>query len=607
MGWIGVERLRNITPRASGQTSIWSFITRELGQPLQERRQMTAVATLTGALSADLVAWHTIDWYAVHRTVRGLQGRIVKAVQAGRWGKVHALQHLLTHSFSGKALAVQRVTTNDGRKTPGVDGVVWDTPEKKACVIGALRQRGYHALPLRRIYIPKKDGTQRQRPLSIPTMHDRAMQALYLLALDPIAETLGDPNSYGFRTERSTADAIEQCFNVLARQHSPQWILEGDIRACFDGISHDWLLAHIPMETAMLQKWLKAGFMEKHILYPTETGVPQGGIASPVIANLALDGLEKLLKAHYPPNTKRAQRAKVNLVRYCDDFITTGSSYELLEHEVKPLVAQFLGERGLELSPTKTHLTSIEDGFDFLGQHLRKYAGKLLIKPARKNIKTFLGHVREVVKANKQTTTGNLIAQLNPMIRGWANYHRHVVSKVVFHQVDTAIFKCLWSWATRRHPKKSRRWVAKKYFRTHHGRQWTFVGTGTSPQKQPDELVLFRAGDVLIQRHVKIKGTANPYDPQWAVYFEARLGVKMTHTLKGRRQLLYLWKHQHGLCPVCHQKITRLTGWHNHHVIWRTHGGRDTTDNRVLLHPNCHRQVHSQALDGAPSRSIRSV
>src|SRR5439155_6280859 len=314
MGWIGVERPRNMTPRASGQTSIWSFVTKELGQLLEERRQMTAVATLTGALSAGPVAWHTIDWYAVHRTVRRLQARIVKAVQAGRWGKVRALQHLLTHSFSGKALAVQRVTTNNGKKTPGMDGVVWDTPEKKACATGALRQRGYRALPLRRIYIPKKDGTQRQRPLSIPTMHDRAMQALYLLALDPIAETRGDPNSYGFRTERSTADAIEQCFNVLARQHAPQWILEGDIRACFDGISHKWLVAHIPLDKAMLHKWLKAGFVDKHRLYPTEAGVPQRGICSPVIANLTLDGLERLLRAHYPPNTKRAQRAKVNLV-----------------------------------------------------------------------------------------------------------------------------------------------------------------------------------------------------------------------------------------------------------------------------------------------------
>src|SRR5882724_8488350 len=425
---------------------------------------MTAVATRTGALSHSTVAWHTINWYAVHRTVRRLQARIVKAVQAGRWGKVRALQHLLTHSFSGKALAVRRVTENDGRKTPGVDGLLWDTPAKKTRALEELRQRGYRAQPLRRIYIPKTSGTNRWRPLSIPTMHDRAMQALYLLALDPIAETLGEPNSYGFRTARSPADAMEQCFNVLARQHAPQWILEGDIRACFDGISHDWLLAHIPMETAMLRKWLKAGFIEKHVLAPTEAGVPQGGIASPVIANLALDGLEKLLKAHYPPNTKRAQRAKVNLVRYADDFIITGSSYHLLEHEVKPLVVQFLGERGLELSPTKTHLTSIEDGFDFPGQHLRKYAGKLLIKPARKNRHTFLGHIREIVKANKQTTAGHLIAQLNPVIRGWANYHRHVVSKATFIKVDTAIFKSLWSWATRRHPKKSHRWVRRNTF-----------------------------------------------------------------------------------------------------------------------------------------------
>jgi len=279
---------------------------------------MTAVATLTGALSPAPVPWQTIDWAAVHRTVRRLQARIVKAVQAGRWGKVRALQHLLTHSFSGKALAVQRVTTNDGRQTPGVEGQSWDTPEKKARAIRALRQRGYRARPLRRVYIPKNDGTPRQRPLSIPTMHDRAMQALYLLALDPIAETLGDPNSYGFRTARSTADAIEQCFIVLARRHSPQWILEGDIRACFDECSHDWLLAHIPVETAMLRKWLKAGFMEKHVLFPTARGVPQGGIASPVIANLALDGLEKRLQTQYPPHTKRAKRAKVHLVRYCD-------------------------------------------------------------------------------------------------------------------------------------------------------------------------------------------------------------------------------------------------------------------------------------------------
>ena len=321
-----------------------------------------------------------------------------------------------------------------------------------------------------------------------------------------------------------------------------------------------------------------------------------------MIANLALDGLETVVKAYASLPTQRIQRAKVNLVRFADDFIITGSSYELLEQEIKPLVEQFLRERGLELSPEKTRITHIEDGFDFLGQHVRKYGGKLLIKPAWKNVKAFLGKIRKIVKANKQATTANLIAQLNPVIRGWTNYHRHVASKVTFYHVDTAIFTMLWSWAKRRHPTKSKGWVAKKYFHTRHGRRWIFFG------KQADhELELFRAGDVPIQRHVKIRGAANPYDPQWEVYFEERLHVKMAHDLKGRRQLLYLWKQQDGLCPLCHQKITRLTGWHNHHTIWRTYGGSDTADNRVLLHPNCHRQVHSQSFDVAQPRSTRSV
>ncbi len=268
---------------------------------------------------------------------------------------------------------------------------------------------------------------------------------------------------------------------------------------------------------------------------------------------------------------------------------------------------QFLRERGLELSPHKTRITHIEDGFDFLGQQVRKYAGKLLIKPARKNVQTFLGKIRQIVKANKQATAGNLIAQLNPVIRGWATYHRHVVSKVTFIKADTAIFAVLGSWATRRQPKKSGRWIAAKYFRTRHGRRWTFVGTRVDKEGQPHELTLGRAGDGPIRRHGKIKGAANPYDPQWEVYFEERLGVKMTHALTGRRQLLHLWKQQDGLCPVCHQPITRLTGWHNHHRVWRTHGGRDRADNRVLLHPNCHKQVHSQALAVARPRSTPSV
>ena len=217
---------------------------------------MTADIRTAGAASHAAEGWHTINWKSAYRIVCRLQARIVKAIQEGRWGKVKALQYLLTHSFSGKALAIRRVTENQGKGTPGVDREVWDTPEKKATALQALRQRGYNPQPLRRVYIPKKNG--KMRPLGIPTMRDRAMQALYLQALDPIAETMADPNSYGFRKERSTADAIEQCHIVLSNRGGARWIFEGDIKSCFDRISHEWLMAHIPMCKTILQKWLKA-------------------------------------------------------------------------------------------------------------------------------------------------------------------------------------------------------------------------------------------------------------------------------------------------------------------------------------------------------------
>jgi RNA-directed DNA polymerase len=554
-----------------------------------------------GAASHKAEEWHSIDWAKAHRMVRRLQARIVKATQEQQWGKVKALQRLLTHSFSGKALAVKRVTENQGKRTPGVDGKIWNTPQEKAMAIQMLRQRGYHPQPLRRINIPKSNGSK--RPLSMPCMLCRAMQALYLLALDPIAETTADPNSYGFRKERSPADAIEQCFKALGKARSPQWILEGDIKACFDKISHEWLLAHIPMDKSILRKWLTAGFIEKQILHPTEEGTPQGGICSPVIANLALDGLERKLLERYP-KPKTGYNAKVNYVRFADDFIVTGISKALLEQEVKPLIEQFMGERGLLLSQEKTVITHINDGFDFLGQQVRKYNGKLIIKPSRKNVSAFLRKVRTLIKANKQATAGNLIVQLNPLIRGWANYHQHVVSKVTFARVGHAIFQALWRWAKRRHPNKSKQWVKERYFKSINGKNWVFYGVIATKEGFVENYLLHPA-HVAIKRHVKIKGEANPYDPAWEEYFEKRLGVKMAHNLKGKRQLSALWKEQNGLCPICQQKITKLTGWHNHHLVWRVNGGKDTADNRVLLHPNCHRQVHSQRLEVVKPRPAR--
>lgn len=456
---IGIEPPGDIIPRESGPTSARSSLTREVGKPTKEAKQMAAEKA--GAASHEMVeGWHDIDWRAAHQNVRRLQSRIVKATKEGKWGKVKALQHLLTHSFSAKAVAVKRVTENQGSVTPGVDKVIWDTPKKKAEAIVALRPRGYHPQPLRRICIPKSNG--KMRPLGIPCMSCRAMQALYLLALDPVAETLADPHSYGFRPNRSGADAMEKCFTLFSRKSAPAWILEGDIKGCFDAISHAWLLTHIPVDKTVLKKWLKAGYMERQNLYPTEEGTPQGGIISPVLANLTLDGLERLLEDTYRPTTRKGTKAKIHLIRYADDFSISGSSKELLEQEVKPLVKSFMKERGLTLSPEKTVITHINEGFDFLGQNVRKYNGTLLIKPSSKNVKTFLGKVRKIVKENKQAAAGNLIWQLNPVIRGWAMYHRHQASKETFTKVDHTIFRLLWSWAKRRHPNKGKQWIKEK-------------------------------------------------------------------------------------------------------------------------------------------------
>ena len=560
-----------------------------------------------GATTDTALTWHQINWRRAERNVRRLQARIAQATQAGKWGKVKALQRLLTHSFSGKALAVRRVTENTGKRTPGVDGEIWKTPEQKMTAINMMQQRGYRPRPLRRIYIPKRSG-DKMRPLSIPTMRDRAMQALYLQALDPVAETTADPNSYGFRRGRSTADAIEACFIALCKNDRAQWILEGDIKSCFDAISHAWLLTHIPMEKAVLKKWLKAGYMEHHRFHETTDGTPQGGIISPVMANITLDGLERLLSSHFSKKSKEGKQAKVNLIRYADDFCVTASSKELLEQEVKPLIQEFLKERGLQLSEEKTIITHIEQGFDFLGQTIRKYRRgkriKFFITPSKKNIKAFMRKVRKRIRESRYLTAGQLIAELNPMIRGWALYHRHVVSKAIFHAVDHAIFQAIWKWVRRKHRHKPRRWIKNKYFPNEGPNRWIFTGVLKGEEGQVKVVRLFAASSIRIERHTKIRAQANPYDPTWETYFEKRLALQMNASLKGKRWLIHLWKEQQGLCPICHQKITKITGWHSHHILWRSKGGSDGIDNRVLLHPTCHQQVHNQGLHVEKPRPV---
>ena len=440
------------------------------------------------------------------------------------------MQWLLTHSFSGKALAVKRVTSNKGKRTPGVDGAIWLTPASRHKAIGQLRRRGYRPQPLRRVHIPKANG--KLRPLGIPTMRDRAMQALHLLALEPVAETLADAHSHGFRAGRSTTDAIDQCYKVLGGRDCARWVLEADIQGCYDHISHEWMLSNIPVDNEVLGKWLRAGYIEKGKLFPTTEGTPQGGVASPTLANMTLDGLQRLLAERFPNRwdklAKRDIRPKVNFVRYADDFIVTGDAKELLEHEVRPLIEAFLNERGLRLSPEKTKVTPIDEGFDFLGQNLRRHNGTLLVTPSKKNTLGFLAKIRELINTNKGVAHDSLTRMLNPVIRGWAGYHRHISAKRAFKKVDDVIWRALWKWARRRHQNKPSRWVAEKYWHPGEGRGWHFAAdTGErTPDGKPVRLHLVRAMNTTIRRHPRIKGDANPFDPAWREYLEERVLLK---------------------------------------------------------------------------------
>lgn len=455
--------------------------------------------------------WQSIDWRSVERHVGGMQTRISKAMAEGRYDDVARLSYLLTHSFDAKALAVRTVARSKGSKTAGVDNVKWEKDCDKMRAVKRLDPVHFEAMPLRRTYIDKKNG--KKRPLGIPCIYDRAVQTLYLLALDPIHEAVADPNSYGFRKGRSCQDACEQLFKLLSRRDAPVWILEGDIRGCFDHISHDWLMEHIPMEKRILKEFLDAGYVYQKQLFPTDEGTPQGGPISPTLANLALNGMEGLIKERYPTG--------VNLVRYADDFVVVAPTREIAE-DVKQLLIPFLAERGLELSLEKTLVTHIDQGFDFLSFNFRKYSGKLVIKPSKGAFEHIKSEIREVVLGKgKAKTQDEIIEALNSKLYGWCLYHCKNCAKKTFSALHDYVYHVLYQWAHRRHSRKARPWVLRRYWRKVGENNWVFAS---------DEMVLWSPKEMPIRRHAKVKNGMNPYIDK--AYFEER---KRNGARRGKR------------------------------------------------------------------------
>jgi RNA-directed DNA polymerase len=537
--------------------------------------------------------WNAINWRKANRTVRNLRQRIFRATQEGNLNKVRSLQKLMLKSYSNRLVSVRRVAQiNAGKNTPGVDKLVIKTPAARGRMVDALAHYSlWKAKPARRVYIPKANG--KLRPLGIPVIVDRCLQSMMKNALEPAWEAKFDGTSYGFRPGRSCHDAIEKIF-VLARPNkTKKWVLDADIKGAFDNISHEYLLKAIgPVPgRGLIKQWLKAGYVEQEVFYATERGTPQGGVASPLLANIALHGMEEAIGVKYDYRGQLVGKRAV--VRYADDFVCFCETREDAQ-QVQNILVEWLKERGLALSEEKTRIVHLTEGFDFLGFNIRHYPApltsrtgwKLLIKPSKESIQDVQKKLKDLWKKVQGTNVQVVLGKLNPVIRGWANYFRTAVAKEIFSGLDRWMFYKADRHTRRMHPKKSTDWRHRKYWgRFHLDRTdpWVFGDKQTGAY-------LLKFSWFPIERHTLVKGTSSPDDPRLKDYWMKRQAAKARDLTFSKQKLA---KRQKGRCLECGESLFNDEELQVHHLLARSQGGKNTYSNLVLVHLLCHQHIHA--------------